>query len=301
MTATGTITLPRLRVQINHVPGTGPKVVQPWELTVAGVYGPGPEAAGAGGDGSPQAIRVDVPLPFLRADIGVRIPRNAWVQGPGTAIEFSGDMQITKELQQPFIVNGGITLIRGFANVLGKKFVVEEGQVTFPGSPEINPFLDITVTHTVSNYLIEIQTTGRAMQPQITFSSTPELEQSDILSLLIVGKTMDRLTSSDQQNLAGQLGGAAGGLIAGKLQDALGEALGLDMFTIGTGDGPGGSSLSIGQYLSQDIFMSYEVGMGKGVGNRVGVEYNITPELKLKGSTSDNGSSAIDFLWRRDY
>ncbi len=139
------------------------------------------------------------------------------------------------------------------------------------------------------------------MQPQITFSSTPELEQSDILSLLIVGKTMDRLTSSDQQNLAGQLGGAAGGLIAGKLQDALGEALGLDMFTIGTGDGPGGSSLSIGQYLTQDIFMSYEVGMGKGVGNRIGVEYRITPQVKLKGSTSDNGSSAVDFLWRYDY
>jgi autotransporter translocation and assembly factor TamB len=47
--------------------------------------------------------------------------------------------------------------------------------------------------------------------------------------------------------------------------------------------------------------MSYEVGMGKGVGNRVGVEYSITPQLKLKGSTSDSGSSAIDFLWRCDH
>jgi autotransporter translocation and assembly factor TamB len=41
--------------------------------------------------------------------------------------------------------------------------------------------------------------------------------------------------------------------------------------------------------------------MGKGGGNRVSLEYSITPELKLKGSTSDNGASSIGLLWRRDY
>lgn len=59
--------------------------------------------------------------------------------------------------------------------------------------------------------------------------------------------------------------------------------------------------MSIGQCVTQDILLSYEVGMGKGGGNPVGGEYSITPRLKLKGSTSDNGASAIDFLWRRDY
>jgi len=47
--------------------------------------------------------------------------------------------------------------------------------------------------------------------------------------------------------------------------------------------------------------MSYEVGAGKGAGNRVGVEYSINRHLKLKGSTSDKGDSAIDFLGRRNY
>jgi translocation and assembly module TamB len=213
----------------------------------------------------------------------------------------SGDIQITKEIEQPFVLNGGITLVRGFASAYGKRFVMKQGQVTFTGSPEINPQLDIAVTHTVSNYLVEIHVEGRARQPQLSFSSTPELPQTDILSLLIVGKTMDRLTSSEQQDLSGQLGGAAGSLVAGQLQDVLGGALGLDTLTIGAGDNFGGGSVSVGQYVTQDIFLSYEVGMGKGGGNRVGVEYSITPRLKLKGSTSDNGASAIDFLWRRDY
>jgi autotransporter translocation and assembly factor TamB len=73
------------------------------------------------------------------------------------------------------------------------------------------------------------------------------------------------------------------------------------MLTIGGGESFGGGSVSIGQYVTQDIFLSYEVGVGRGGGSRVGVEYSITPQLKLKGSTSDQGGSAVDFLWRRDY
>ena len=44
MTAAGTVTVPRLRVEVDKIPGTGQKNVQPWELTVKGVYGPGPGA-----------------------------------------------------------------------------------------------------------------------------------------------------------------------------------------------------------------------------------------------------------------
>jgi translocation and assembly module TamB len=245
-------------------------------------------------------MQIDVPLPFLRADIRVDMPRNAWVQAPGTAVEMSGDLHITKELAQPFILSGGITLVRGFASVFGKRFVIKEGQVTFTGSPEINPVLDITVNYTVSNYLVEIHVEGKAREPQLTFSSTPELPQTDIL-LLIVGKSMDRLTSSEQQSLSSQLGGAAGSFVAGQLQEVIGGALGLDTLAFGPGEGSRGGSVSIGQYVTQDIFLSYEVGMGKGGGNRVGAEYSITPRLKFKGSTSDSGASAIDFLWRRDY
>jgi autotransporter translocation and assembly factor TamB len=77
--------------------------------------------------------------------------------------------------------------------------------------------------------------------------------------------------------------------------------LGFDTFSIGAGDTLGGGSVSIGQYVTQNIYLSYDVGMGKDGSNRVGIEYSITPRFKLKGSTSDNGASAIDFLWRRDY
>jgi hypothetical protein len=61
MAATGTVTVPRLRVEVDKIPGTGQKNVQPWELTVQGMYGPGPGAVGNGEDGAPRALQIDVP------------------------------------------------------------------------------------------------------------------------------------------------------------------------------------------------------------------------------------------------
>ena len=40
----------------------------------------------------------DLSLPFVRPNIGIDIPPNVWLQGPGTAIELSGNMRVTKDL-----------------------------------------------------------------------------------------------------------------------------------------------------------------------------------------------------------
>jgi translocation and assembly module TamB len=301
MTAAGNVTVSRARVLLEGIPGTGRKAVEPWELTVQGVYGPGPEtvaANGARGNGPPRPV---VPLPFLRANIHVNLPRNVWVHAPGTAIEAGGELDITKELGQPFVLSGSIATIRGFAGFYGKRFVVQQGEVTFTGTPEINPLLNVRVTHEVSDYVVTIQVEGRASKPEIVFSSTPELPQTDILSLLIVGKTSDRLTSSEQGAFSSQLQQFAGSFIAGRLEKVLGAPLGFDVVEVTPGEGLGVGGISVGRYVTQDIFLSFEREFKDEGGNKVNVEYSITPRLKLRGSSSDTGESSVDFLWRKDY
>ena len=87
VTATGSVTVPSARLRLEHIPGSGPKRVQPWELTIAGVYGPGPKALGTGKGPATVPTWSDLSLPFVRADIQIDIPRNVWLQGPSTAIE----------------------------------------------------------------------------------------------------------------------------------------------------------------------------------------------------------------------
>ena len=55
-------------------------------------------------------------------------------------------MRVTKDLRAPFILSGSIETVRGYASYYGKRFTVENGRVTFTGTRELNPMLDVTVT-----------------------------------------------------------------------------------------------------------------------------------------------------------
>jgi translocation and assembly module TamB len=189
---------------------------------VAGVYGPGPAALAPIDGVQPSPPAKDVLLPFLRAEIQVDMPRNAWVQGPGTAVEVSGSVRIDKERGAPFVMSGSIETVRGFASFYSKKFDLEQGQVTFTSSPEITPLLDVAVTKEVADYLITMHVGGRAQKPELTLSSTPELSQADIVSLLLIGKTTDRLTSAERTALSSQAQQLAGNLVASQLENILG-------------------------------------------------------------------------------
>jgi len=210
-------------------------------------------------------------------------------------------MRVTKNLHAPFILSGSIETVRGYAGYYGKKFTVESGRVTFTGTPELNPMLDVTVVQKVSDYLVSIHVTGRAQQPAIAFSSTPELPQADILSLLVLGKTTDRLTKSENNSLAGEAQHLAGGIIAGQLEKTLGKALGLDTIEIGAGEHTGTGSFKVGRYVTQDLFLSVGREFGQDSGTSVGLEYSVNRRMKVRGSSSDQGATAIDFLWRLEY
>lgn len=296
---TGKVTIPRAKIQISGLPGGGPAAVQPWELTVEGVYGTGEHGKTA--DGQPLPPRDAAPLPFVVADVTLDMPRNVWVRDSGTAIELSGALRVTKALQRPFILSGTVETLRGFASFFGKRFDIQQGQVTFTGSEEINPFLDVNVTHQASDYEITLHAGGSLKRPDIDLSSEPDIPKADIISLLVLGKTTDRLSNSEQKSFAGQMQGPVGNAVSGVLEKTVGNALGLDTIDIQAGNDSGTGSVSVGRYVTQDIFLSYERETGEETSNTVGVEYSINRRLKLKGTGSDKGESAVDILWRIEY
>lgn len=299
MQLTGTITLPKARAQWAGTLAGGRATVQPWQLTVEGVYGAGPPPAQTVPTASAPA-RPD-PWAFLRTELQIDLPRNAWVRGPGTAIELQGTVMATKARGEPFRLSGRLETLRGFASFYSGQFVVEQGHITFPGSTDLDPLLDVVLSREVSNYVVAINARGHASTPQLHLSSTPDLPQADIVTLLVVGKTTDRLTAAERSGLSNQAQQIVGNVAAGELEQLLAKPLGLDSLDVQTGDKLGNGKVSVGRYITQDIFLSYERQLGNDNSNKVGVEYSINRHLKLKGSSSNTGDAALDILWRIDY
>ena len=303
--ASGNLDVVRARLRYEALPSNEPLVVEPWELTVEGVFGAGkPVTADAGGEQPAQYSQRS--LPFLRTDIQVNIPGNSWVQGDGTAVEIGGDINVRKALQSPFTVTGEVRTLRGFATFFGRRFTVEKGKIIFTGAEEIDPILIVEASHQVSRYTTYVLISGTASAPEVSFRSDPELPESDIISLLVFGRTTDQLSSSEQSSLGNQARIMAGRLAADTLERSVGEALGLDTIAIEIGDDTTATSMGVGRYISQDIFLFYQrtfrdPSRANRSGNVVGIEKRLNQRQTLKATGSDLGETSIDWLWHYDY
>ena len=293
----GDLSVPRARIRLDFF-GAGPASVSPSDLTVSGVYGGDPEEeAGAKEEAEPESPV----MRMLQTELRLRLPRNVWVVGPETAVEVQGSLLVDKNFNKPFVIGGSAQAVRGFVTYRGRKFEIERGRITFTGADKINPILDVVGRHDVSDYAITLHVEGESRRPRLTFSSTPDLPDEDILSLLAFGKTIDRLSGSEQSALSAQGAAIAGNILSGILEKRVGNTLGLDTLEVDVGDELGTGSVRGGRYVTQDLFLSYERQLGEQSGNTVEVEYSLGPRVKLKGASDDQGQSSLDLFWRIEY
>ena len=295
----GDLTIPRARIRVDDF-GAGPVSVSPADLTVSGVYGGDPEEEADAGEVE-EAEPESSALRVLQTELRVRLPRNVWLVGPETAVEIQGSLLVDKKVNEPFVIGGSAQAVRGFVTYKGRKFEIERGRITFTGADGINPLLDVVGRHDVSDYAITLHVEGDSRRPQLTFSSTPDLPEEDILSLLAFGKTIDRLSGSEQTALSAQGAAIAGNILSGILEKRVGNTLGLDTLEVDVGDELGTGSVRGGRYVTQDLFLSYERQLGEQSGNTVEVEYSLGPRVKLKGASDDRGQSSVDLFWRIEY
>src|SRR5207245_9577747 len=94
-------------------------------------------------------------------------------------------------------------------------------------------------------------------QPEIVLSSTPPLEDADILSLIVFNQPLNSVGEGQQISLMQRAESLATGAAAGQLARSIGNALNLDEFEINTAPDSGASAqLTIGQQLGQNLYVN---------------------------------------------
>ena len=179
---------------------------------------------------------------------------------------------------------------------------LEEGLVTFNGGDEINPTIALLAVEEIEDVVVRISVTGRAMDPQIAFSSTPGLPQDEIVSRILFGSSVANLSPLQAVQLAASLnslrGSGGGGLNPlGKLR----SATGIDRLRVlGSDDETGrGTALAAGQYLTDDIYVEL-ITDARGF-TATQIEIALTPAISMLSTAG--GSSAVDVSvqYRKDY
>ena len=105
-------------------------------------------------------------------------------------------------------------MVRGRLDILTQRITFDRGIITFAG--DLDPILDFSGSTQSGDVTITVTVSGRASDPEVTFSSVPELPQDEMLARLIFQKGIGELSPVQIARLAAavaELSGGSGGLL----------------------------------------------------------------------------------------
>ena len=237
----------------------------------------------------------------LRLDVTATISRGTWIHLDEGSIETTGKLQIRKKPEEQLTVAGNIQGRHGSYNFQGRRFQIERAEFTLTGGSQIDPRLDIVARYKVPQYQIDLVIGGYSSKPTLNLRSEPALEQADILSVLLFGKPTSELNKGEQTSLQKQALKASADFISSDLRQSVARKLGVDTLEFGVGDNLAGGQVEAGKYVTSDVFVSTKQQFGGEKQQEYAIEYEVAPNWNIKSSTSPQGNSGIDILWRKQY
>ncbi len=250
-------------------------------------------------------------------DVHVVLPDNVVLRGKnlrpggptGTAlgdmnITVGGDLRVRKNPGAPVVLVGTVNTVRGTYAFQGRRFdLVRDGTIRFTGSPTINPNLDITATRKIPDTGVEarIHITGTPKAPELALSSSPPLDESDILALIVFNRPVNELGTGERSSLAATAGGIATGFIAAPLGESIGKALDLDLFEISTTTESGdlGAAITLGQQLNERTFIKLYQQFGDRNTTQFQLEYQLARFLRAQATAAPETSGSANRVNQR--
>ena len=131
----------------------------------------------------------------------------------------------------------------------------------------------------------------------MTFTSTPDLPQDEILARLIFQKGIGELSPLQVARLAAaasELSGGSGGILS-----QLRATTGLDDLDIVT-DEKGQTSVAAGRYVTENVYVGVQQGT-TAQSSRVTIDLDVTKNVKARAGMSAEGESSLGIFFEKEY
>ena len=235
------------------------------------------------------------PREAINLDLSVSADRGIFVDGAGVDTEWAARLRVKGPAGAPQ-VTGRSTLVRGEADLLGRRFRFAEGVLRFIGEIDETE-IEVRADRASGGITSSVGVTGTVSDPQIELSSDPQVPDDEILARVLFGRSPSELSPLQ----AAQLATAAAQLAGGNAFNLVGQleaATGLDRLDLGFDDN-GSATLATGKYLAEDVYLEIESGVTGAPGvalewtplENVAVDAEIDPELGPK----------IALQWTQDF
>jgi len=277
---TGEVTIPSARLQ---------------PVQLGGAVRVSDDARYVGEHPAEQAGRYEV-----RSEVRISMGDDVRIDAFGLQGRITGAVSTTVHTGEPPTGRGELAVDDGRYEAYGQKLAINRGRLLFDASSLDDPGLDIEARRDVDHVIVGLNVRGTLREPRLTFFSDPSMPQTQIVSYLLTGKSIDATRSGDRMTLdsaRNTLAFQGGGLLASQLGRHLGiEEMGVESTVDSAGEN--NTSLVLGKFLSPRMFISYGISLTESI-NTLKLRYTISDRWILRTEAGETQSADLEYTIER--
>jgi TamB, inner membrane protein subunit of TAM complex/AsmA family len=244
-------------------------------------------------------VRITVPDDLIVNSSGIEVP-GALIDLGALNVTLGGDLTAIKEASGTVRLTGSVNTVRGTYQFQGRRFeVLREGGLRFEGTEDFDPRLDLRTHRLINGVDARVDIVGTLKQPRVQLSSTPPLEEADILALVVFNQNLNELGTGDQTTLVARAQNLAAGAVTGTLSQSIAKALNLETFQLDVaGENRAGPSLTVGQQVGPNLYLKVQQAVGGDSATNLLIEYAFTNWMRLQ-TTVQQGAQTQPLQFQR--
>jgi len=220
----------------------------------------------------------------LRLTLGERVNLDSF----GLSGRLAGALNVITSADGVNRGSGELGIAEGKYAALGRRLDIERGRLIFSGGLLGDPGVDLRATKEFPDVKAGVNVRGTLREPRMTFFSEPSLPQSQVVSLILAGGTLETVQSSNIASSGRDAILAQGGAI---LAQQLGQRIGIEDVGIEQ-NLANETSLVFGKYLSSRLYVSYGVSLAEAI-NTLKLRYSINDRWTLRTEAGKEASAEI--------
>lgn len=241
-------------------------------------------AAGGGSAGGPA----------YGLDIVVSAPNQLFVRGRGLDAELGGELRLLGT-SAAVVPSGAFNLIRGRLEILGKRLDLSQALLQMEG--ELVPYLLIVAETVTDDATVGVTIEGPATDPEVSFTSSPDMPDEEILAQLLFGQDLQNLSALQALQLANAVATLAGRGGEGVV-DRLRKGFGLDNLDVKTTT-TGGAEVTAGKYLTRNVYS--EISVDETGKSAITLNLDVSRSITLRAEASSEGTTGVGVYLEKDY
>ncbi|HEU0123738.1 MAG TPA: translocation/assembly module TamB domain-containing protein [Bryobacteraceae bacterium] len=219
--------------------------------------------------------------------------------------ELEVDAKLTGEYYEPGLT-GRVTLLEGGElNLNERRYFIDRGVVTFVDERKIAPSFDILARTQAAGYDINLSVQGAGKERETTLTSDPPLSEPDIASILLTGRTLDRLQGSEADVAKEQVLSYLTGRVGGSLGRGIEQATGISQVRIEpnliANESDPSARLTIGQNITRQLSLIYSMNLTDSGDQILVGQYDFARRFRARALKQSDNSYRMDFSRTQEF